>query len=215
MRRVWLVLVIGGLQLAAAEKNRDWKTGQVVESDETTAALHTIAATDRNYLVRGAIGNGDQDLAVGATVRFAIEGKTMFISLAGKEYRLYVLGERVAAPKDAALPPAQAPPAQLPPAPAPKSPPPPPSATAAIPAPAAVKPPPEAVKPPAEASELLDNDAIVKMILGGLKEDTVVRVIETRPGRYILTKDALLGLRAAGVPQSVIAAMSAKMTGRH
>jgi hypothetical protein len=62
---------------------------------------------------------------------------------------------------------------------------------------------------------LLDNDAIVKMILGGLKEDTVVRVIETRPGRYILTKDALLGLRAAGVPQSVIAAMSAKMTGRH
>ena len=47
---------------------------------------------------------------MGATVRFAVEGKTMFISLAGKEYRLYVLGERVAVPKDAALPPSQSPP---------------------------------------------------------------------------------------------------------
>lgn len=210
MRRVWLVLVIGGLQLVATEKNRDWKTGQVVESDETTAALHTIATTDRNYLVRGAIGNGDQDLAVGATVRFAVEGKTMYVSLAGKEYRLYVLGERVAAPKDAALPPTQSPRAQ-----APKPPPAPPSVAAVKPAPETVKPASEPATPQAETSELLDNDAIVKMILGGLKEDTVVRVIETRPGKYLLTKDALLGLRAAGVPQSVIAAMSAKMTGRH
>ncbi len=199
MRNVWLVLVIGGLQLVAAEKNRDWKTGQIVESDETTAALHTIATADRSYLVRGAIGNGDQELALGATLRFAVEGKTMYVSLAGKEYRLYVLGERVAALKDAGLPPAQAPQS-----------PPPPSVAAAKPAPAAVKPVSEA-----ETNDLLDNDAIVKMMLGGLKEDTVVRVIETRPGKYTLTKDALLGLRAAGVPQSVIAAMSAKMTGRH
>jgi hypothetical protein len=203
MRNIWLVLAIGGLQLAAAEKNRDWKTGQVVDADQTTEALHTIATTERNYLVRGTIGNGDQDLAVGAAVRFAVEGKNMYVSLAGKEYRLYVLGERVAAPRDAALPPAQSPPAQ-----APKSPP----APASV---AAVKPAPEPAKPQAETSEVLDNDAIVKMILGGLKEDTVVRVIETRPGKYLLTKDALLGLRAAGVPQSVIAAMSAKMTGRH
>ncbi len=200
MRKVWLMLVVCGLKLCqsgltAAEKNRDWKTGQIVESDQTSAALHTIASADRNYLVRGTIGSGEQDLAVGTTVRFAVEGKTMFISLAGKEYRLYVLGERVAAPNDRGLPP--------------------PNVTAAKPALQAVKPAPEAAKPAPEAGESLDNDAIVKMILGGLKEDTVVRVIETRPGKYTLTKDALLGLTAAGVPKSVIAAMSAKMTGKH
>lgn len=197
MRNVWLVLVTCGLQLfqsglMAAEKNRDWKTGQIVESDQTTAALHTIATADRNYYVRGTIGNGDEDLPVGATVRFAVEGKTMFISLAGKEYKLSVLGERVAVPKDAALPPPK------PPAPS-----------------VAAKPAPEPAKLAPEAGELLDNDAVVKMIVAGLKEDTIVRVIETRPGKYTLTKDALLGLRAAGVPQSVIAAMSAKMTAKH
>ena len=197
MRNVWLVLVTCGLQLCqsglmAAEKNRDWKTGQIVESDQTTAALHTIATADRNYYVRGTIGNGDEDLPVGAAVRFAVEGKTMFISLAGKEYKLSVLGERVAVPKDAALPPPK------PPAPS-----------------VAAKPAPEPAKLAPEAGELLDNDAVVKMIVAGLKEDTIVRVIETRPGKYTLTKDALLGLRAAGVPQSVIAAMSAKMTAKH
>jgi hypothetical protein len=206
MRNVWLVLVVCGFSMAA-EKNRDWKTGQVVEADQTSDALHTIASTDRNYLVRGTIGNGDQELAVGATLRFAVEGKTMFISLAGKEYRLYVLGERVAAPKDAGLP-------------APKSPPPgvaaaKPAPGAAKPASEAAKPVPEAPKPAAEAIDTLDNDAVVKMIVAGLKEDTIVRVIETRPGKYTLTKDALLGLRAAGVPQSVVAAMSAKMTAKH
>ncbi len=197
MRNVCLVLVTCGLQLfqsglMAAEKNRDWKTGQIVESDQTTAALHTIATADRNYYVRGTIGNGDQDVPVGATVRFAVEGKTMYISLAGKEYKLSVLGERVAVPKDAALP------SPKPPAPS-----------------VAAKPAPEPAKLAPEAGELLDNDAVVKMIVAGLKEDTIVRVIETRPGKYTLTKDALLGLRAAGVPQSVIAAMSAKMTAKH
>jgi hypothetical protein len=49
------------------------------------------------------------------------------------------------------------------------------------------------------------------MIVGGLKEDTVVSVIQARPGKYALSADALGALKAAGVPQSVIAAMTAKM----
>jgi hypothetical protein len=64
---------------------------------------------------------------------------------------------------------------------------------------------------PAQAGESLDNDAVVKMIVGGLKEDTVIRVIDARPGKYVLVPDAVLALKAAGVPQSVIAAMSNKM----
>ena len=57
----------------------------------------------------------------------------------------------------------------------------------------------------------LDNDAIVKMTLGGLKEETIVKVIEARPGNYVLTPASLAALKAAGVPQGVIAAMTAKM----
>jgi len=38
-----------------------------------------------------------------------------------------------------------------------------------------------------------------------------VSVVQARPGKYTLTADALSGLKAAGVPQSVIAAMTAKM----
>jgi len=45
----------------------------------------------------------------------------------------------------------------------------------------------------------------------GLKEGTVIRVIEARSGNYVLIPDAVSALKAAGVPQSVITAMSAKM----
>jgi hypothetical protein len=188
MRNKWAVLAIfawqtiGAWQGIAAEKNRDWQTGQILDADQTAEArgdtqVHTIASKDKNYVVRGSLGSGDQTLTVGASVRFAVEGKNMFISSAGKELRLYILGERVAAPRGPEVPhPAVA-----------------------------------ADKPAAEATDSLDNDAVVKMIVGGLKEDTVVHVIEARPGKYTLSPDAVLALRAAGVPQSVIAAMTARM----
>ena len=292
MRNKCLMLIVCGLQLIAAEKNRDWQTGQVVESKALTDARdHAIASADKTYLVRGAAGNSDEALAVGATVRFAVEEKAMFISLAGKEYKLYVLGVRASmskpaspspvaavsspppapatavvapptkpAPKAPVTTPVPAPTPAAPPAPAPKAPvtapvpaptpaapapiaaaaPPPapapkapvtapvPAPTPAAPAPsAAAAPPPapapkaspppaapaaKAIEPPSEPP--LDNDAVVKMLVGGLKEDTVVRVVEARPGKYTLTPDALAALKVAGVPQSVIAAMSAKMQAR-
>jgi len=206
MRNKWLMLIVCGLhvcglQLMAAEKNRDWQAGQVVESKALTSAQdHAIASADKIYLVRGSAG-GDEALDVGATVRFAVEDKNLFISLAGKEYKLYVLGVRTSVAKPAppapvaAVSPAPPPPAAPPaPAPAPKPTPRPSAAAAEAPS-----------EPP------LDNDAVVKMIVGGLKEETVVRVIEARPGKYALNPDALIALKTAGVPQSVITAMSAKM----
>ncbi len=179
------MLIICGLHAAAAEKGREWKIGQVVETDQSTASLRTIASADRNYLVRGTIGSAEQSLTTGATLRFAVDGKTMFVSIGDKEYRLYIVGERVAAAPG----------------------------VAAVPSVTAVKPLTGPEKP--EAGESLDNDAVVKMIVGGLKEDTVVRVIETRPGNYTLSKGGLAALKAAGVPPSVIAAMSAKMNAQH
>ncbi len=227
MRKRWLsltVLVLQALalQLAAADKNRAWQTGQIVETKGAASPqIHTIYAGGKNYLVRGTWENGDQDVNVGDKVRFAVEGKNMYISTEGKEYRVYLLGETVATtPPPAAAPPvettrstAPAPPSAAvqsiqpvnPPAPAPQ-PTPVPRVRATTPQPTTT-----AVKPTSEAGVALDNDAVVKMVVGGLKEDTVVAVIASRPGQYTLTPDALLGLKAAGVPPSVINAMSEKM----
>jgi hypothetical protein len=210
MRNKWVALIACGLTLMvgsmlAAEKNRDWQSGLVVESKTLPDPRdHAIASADKTYLVKGSIENNDEALAIGASVRFAVEDKTMFVSIAGKEYKLSVLGVRAGAtkpaPVTAAVPaPPPAPKPVPPPQTSPQSPPAP--VSAAVPAPA----------PAASASDTLDNDAVVKMVLGGLKEDTVVSVIQARPGKYTLTADALLGLKAAGVPQSVIAAMTAKM----
>jgi hypothetical protein len=246
MRNKWPALIaygllVIGLPLAAAEKNRDWQTGQVVESKVLTSPQdHAIASADKTYLIRGSVANEDQALAVGATVRFAVEDKNLFLSIAGREYKLYVLGVRASTakavpptpPVTAVTPAAQ--PVPVPPATAatpapaaPRAPAPPVAAAPAVSAPvtpapatpaalASAKPPAPAVVAPAPTSAAtLDNDAIVKMIVGGLKEDTVVSVVQARPGKYALSSDALGALRAAGVPQSVIAAMTAKMQAQH
>jgi hypothetical protein len=205
MRNKLLILAVCGLRLIAAEKTRDWQTGQVVESKTLTDARdHAIASTDKTYLVKGSIVNDDEVLAIGARVRFAVEDKTMFLSVAGKEYKLSVLGVRAGGVK-MTPPPAAAIPAAAPAAPAPPAPPAPPTKA---PAP----PPPSVAAAPALAPDPgLDNDAIVKMVVGGLKDDTVVSVIQARPGKYALGPDALAALKAAGVPPSVVAAMTARM----
>ena len=87
MRNKWPALIaygllVIGLPLAAAEKNRDWQTGQVVESKVLTSPQdHAIASADKTYLIRGSVANEDQALAVGATVRFAVEDKNLFLSI--------------------------------------------------------------------------------------------------------------------------------------
>jgi outer membrane biosynthesis protein TonB len=246
MWKRWLALAVLSLQvlalqLTAAEKNRAWQTGQIVDTKGTAGPqIHTITAGGKNYLVRGSWENGDQDVNVGDKVRFAVEGKNVYISTEDKEYRVYLLGETVATTP----PPVAAPQAETAPQPtAPRSttaksvrpvnpppaaqPTPVPQPTAAPQATAIPQPPPApqpnpapqvraqptatAVKPTSEAGAPLDNDAVVKMVVGGLKEDTIAAVIASRPGQYTLTPDALLGLQAAGVPPSVINAMSDKM----
>jgi hypothetical protein len=197
--RIVCALLAVGLPLIAAEKNRDWQTGQVVED------------------------------------------KNMFLSIAGREYKLYVLGVRastakvvpptppviavIPAPQPVPVPPAT-PATPTPPA-APRAPAPPVAAAPAVSAPVASAPvtaapttsakipAPTVIAPAPTPGATLDNDAIVKMIVGGLKEDTVVSVIQARPGKYALSSDALGALKAVGVPQSVVAAMTAKMQAQH
>lgn len=203
MRSALLALAICALSLVAAEKQRDWQTGQVVESKaQVDPRIHNIAGADKTYVVRGTVGDVEDALDVGATVRYAVEGTTMYLSISGKEYRLAVMGatvKRSVAPSPVAATPAAAP---VKPAAAP--------AKVNTPAPA---PPVQAVvKPaPSPSEQTVDNDAVVKMVVGGLKEDTVISVIQARRGQYVLTPDAMVALKAAGVPQSVIDAMSARM----
>jgi hypothetical protein len=228
-RLLWLAPALC-LALMAAEKNREWQTGQVVEpKGRSDARIHAIAGADKIYYVRGTVGDAEDGLAVGATVRFAVQGSNIFLSIGGKEYRLSILGTTLkpasqntavaaepsptgaasGATTGAASPgpsPSQAPSQAPTQAPAQKEPEPSAPAAARLPAqPAVAKTPEPPLDPP------LDNDAIVKMALGGLKEETIVKVIEARPGNYVLTPESLAALKAAGVPQGVIAAMTAKM----
>lgn len=199
----WIALALCiGVSCLAAEKNRDWQTGQVVQSKaQDDPRIHAIAGSGKTYVVRGTAGAAEGALAIGATVRFAVEGSTMYLSIAGSEYKLSVLGATVNPSAPAPVAAAAAPSASSPP----------PAAAPPAPAPAATPPPPAKAGKPLLDQAPLDNDAVVKMIVGGLKEDTVISVIEARPGKYSLNLEARAALQAAGVPPRVIGAMSAKM----
>jgi len=63
---------------------------------------------------------------------------------------------------------------------------------------------------PVQAGIVLTNDFIVKLIDGNVAEEEVLRMIATQPGRFSLEPGDLARLKAAGVPDSVIAAMRNK-----
>jgi hypothetical protein len=63
------------------------------------------------------------------------------------------------------------------------------------------------------AQSVLDNAAVVKMVKAGLGDDTIVSMINTQPGNYTVTPDAMIQLKQAGVSEKVIDAMIAKASG--
>jgi len=60
------------------------------------------------------------------------------------------------------------------------------------------------------AQQALDNAAVVKMSKSGLGEDLIVSMIQNQPGKYELTPDTLVALKADGVSEKILAAMAAK-----
>jgi len=62
------------------------------------------------------------------------------------------------------------------------------------------------------AQQTLDNAAVVKMSKSGLGEDLIVSMIQNQPGKYELTPDTLVALKADGVSEKILAAMAAKNT---
>jgi len=63
------------------------------------------------------------------------------------------------------------------------------------------------------AQEALTNDSIVKMVKAGLGDEIIVSTIQSQPGNYNVTPDALVALKGNGVSDKVLAAMEAKASG--
>jgi hypothetical protein len=65
----------------------------------------------------------------------------------------------------------------------------------------------------AMAQQALTNDAVVKMVKGGLSDAVVVQMIQSQPGSYMVTPDSMMSLKKDGVSDQVLAAMAAKGSG--
>jgi len=67
-------------------------------------------------------------------------------------------------------------------------------------------------QPPAEgrvltAGELLTNDSIMRYTHADISQETIVRIVHTRPGKYALGTEDIIALKDAGVSDQVLDAM--------
>jgi hypothetical protein len=62
----------------------------------------------------------------------------------------------------------------------------------------------------AAAQQVLNNDAVIKMVKAGLAEDVIVATIQQQPASFSVSPDDLIALKTAGVSDKVLAAMVAK-----
>jgi hypothetical protein len=59
----------------------------------------------------------------------------------------------------------------------------------------------------AGAQQSLDNTSVIKMVKAGLSADIVVSMVNSQPGHYEVSPEALIDLKKAGVNDKVISAM--------
>lgn len=62
------------------------------------------------------------------------------------------------------------------------------------------------------AQRALTNQSVIKMAKAGLSESVVVSMIQSQPGDYTVTPDAMIALKNAGVTDKELAAMAVKGT---
>jgi hypothetical protein len=60
------------------------------------------------------------------------------------------------------------------------------------------------------SSEVLDNDAITRMVRAGLTAEVIALKIERTAGRYDVSADALIALKTSGAPDAVLKAILLK-----
>jgi len=61
--------------------------------------------------------------------------------------------------------------------------------------------------------EVLTNETVVNIVKAHLSEQTITNMIQSQPGKYVVTSGALIALKQQGVPDGVISAMRARMRG--
>jgi len=63
------------------------------------------------------------------------------------------------------------------------------------------------------AQQVLDNEAVLKLVKAGLSETVIVGMVKNQPGKYAMSADDVISLKTAGVSDSIISAMVEKQSG--
>jgi hypothetical protein len=63
------------------------------------------------------------------------------------------------------------------------------------------------------AQEMMTNDSVIKLLKAGLSEDLVVTTINSSPGKYDTSANALIALKKAGAGDKTVAAIILKASG--
>jgi hypothetical protein len=57
------------------------------------------------------------------------------------------------------------------------------------------------------AQDVLDNDAVLKLVKAGVSESIILEIVRKQPGAYSFAADDVIKLKNAGVPDRIVAAM--------
>jgi hypothetical protein len=57
------------------------------------------------------------------------------------------------------------------------------------------------------AKQVLDDDAVLKLVKAGVSESIILEIVKSQPGKYSFAPDDVIKLKNAGVPDAIIAAM--------
>lgn len=63
------------------------------------------------------------------------------------------------------------------------------------------------------AQQMLDNDAVLRLVKARLSESIILGMLKSQPGKYSTTADDVIKLKSAGVSDPIIAAMIEKQFG--
>jgi hypothetical protein len=61
-----------------------------------------------------------------------------------------------------------------------------------------------------QPAQPLTNDSIIKLVKAGLGEDTIIKMVNTQPGKYSLGVEDIIALKKAGVSEKIITGMLTK-----
>jgi hypothetical protein len=65
----------------------------------------------------------------------------------------------------------------------------------------------QAAKKGEQGAQPLTNESILKLVKAGLGEDTIIKMVDTQPGKYSVGADDIIALKTAGVSEKIITAM--------